>query len=539
MTTLLHEPAARFAASHADAVAVTLGDEIWTYGELDARANAIGRCLIEAGCRPDDRVCLFVPKSPLAVASMLGCLKAGLIYVPIDLASPSIRLAKIVHASDPAAMLVAGTGRDVLAATEAIESLARTVTIGLLDDTDTSATFDANSLAAAAGSLPRVDRSPDDAAHILFTSGSTGTPKGVVITHANVAAFLDWAIPYFGIDADDRLSGHPPFHFDLSTFDIFASLWTGAQLHLVPAAANLLPRDLSEFIRAKELTQWFSVPTVLAYMEKLGAIPAGGYPTLKRILWCGDVLPTPVLRTWMARHPGVPFTNLYGPTESTIASSFFTLTEPPRDDTDAVPIGHACAGEELLVLDRHLEPTGPGETGDLYIGGAGLSPGYWRDDEKTAAAFLSDPRGGGGRIYRTGDLARRRDDGPVMFAGRTDSQIKSRGHRIELGEVETALNSLAAVNEVAVVAIETGDFDGKAICCAWTPGAAAPEGDRLRAELHSLIPSYMLPSRWLRLEQLPKNSNGKIDRRCIRELFGESPTDDDRAPVAGARAQRP
>lgn len=538
MTALLHTPVARVAASRPDAVAVTLGDEIWTYGELEARANEIGQCLIDAGCQPDDRVCLLVPKSPLAVAAMLGCLKAGLLYVPADLASPPIRLAKIVHASDPAAILVAGEGRDVLAAVQAADPIARRPAIGLLDATDRGSSFDLDSLAAATGSVPDVDRSSADAAHILFTSGSTGIPKGVVITHANVAAFLDWAIPYFGIDADDRLSGHAPFHFDLSTFDIFAALWTGAQLHLVPAAANLLPRDLGEFIRAKALTQWFSVPTVLAYMEKLGAIPADGYPTLKRFIWCGDVLPTPVLRAWMAHHPGVPFTNLYGPTEATIASSFFTLTEPPSDDTSAVPIGHPCAGEELLVLDGRLEPIGVGEIGDLYIGGAGLSPGYWRDAEKTAAAFLSDPRGGGGRIYRTGDLARVRDDGAVMFAGRTDAQIKSRGHRIELGEVETALNSLAAVHEVAVVAIETGDFDGKAICCAWAPGAIAPQGDRLRAELQSLLPSYMVPSRWLRLEQLPKNANGKIDRRRVRELFSDSPADDDRSQLASARAQR-
>jgi acyl-coenzyme A synthetase/AMP-(fatty) acid ligase len=160
-----------------------------------------------------------------------------------------------------------------------------------------------------------------------------------------------------------------------------------------------------------------------------------------------------------------------------------------------------------------------GETGDLYIGGAGLSPGYWHDPEKTEHAFLSDPRGGLGRIYRTGDLARVEADGLVYFVGRSDSQIKSRGHRIELGEVEVAVNSLDAVREVAVVAVDTGDFDGKAICCAWAPSVDAPDGDRLRSELQPLLPAYMLPSRWLRLESLPKNANGKIDRREVRELF--------------------
>jgi amino acid adenylation domain-containing protein len=518
-------------------VAVTLADDVWTYGDLDAQANRIAHALLAAGSERDDRVCLFIPKSPLAVAAMLGCLKAGCVYVPIDLASPAARVAKIVHAADPATILVSVAGREALAAVERADAFARPPVTGLLDAADARSTFDATTIAEAPASDPRVARSAGDAAHILFTSGSTGTPKGVVITHENVGTFLQWAIAYFGIGPDDRLSGHAPFHFDLSTFDIFAALWTGAELHLVPPEANLLPRDLAAFIDAKRLTQWFSVPTVLAYMDKLGGIPPDGFPTLKRVLWCGDVLPVPVLQSWMTRHPGVPFTNLYGPTEATIASSFFTVTEPPSGDSGPTPIGSPCAGEELLVLDERLAPAARGEIGDLFIGGSGLSPGYWRDPEKTAQAFIADPRGGPGRIYRTGDLARVREDGAVVFAGRSDAQIKSRGHRIELGEIETALNSLAAVHEAAVVAIETGDFDGKAICCAWAPGPAAPEGERLREELQPLLPPYMLPSRWLRLGVLPKNANGKIDRRRVLELFREH-QEQPVEPVATARAQR-
>ena len=486
------------AARQPEALAVTLGDDELTYGELDRLSAAIAARLLEAGAQPDDRVCLFVAKSPLAIAAMLGCLRAGCVYVPIDLASPPARVRLIIEAADPAFALAA---RD--AAVVGIDP-ARVIA---LDSVET-------------GSEPTlVERRPADAAHILFTSGSTGTPKGVVIAHANVIAFLEWAIPYFRIQAGDRLSGHAPFHFDLSTFDIFGALWTGAELHLVPPSANLLPRDLAAFIERRQLTQWFSVPTVFAYMDKLEAVPKGGFGSLRRILWCGDVLPTPVLRTWMRRHPHATFTNLYGPTEATIASAYHTLKAIPESDTSPVPIGRACAGEELLVLDGELVSAPVGETGDLYIGGAGLSPGYWHDPEKTEQAFLSDPRCGVGRIYRTGDLARVEADGLVYFVGRSDSQIKSRGHRIELGEVEVAVNSLDAVREVAVVAVDTGDFDGKAICCAWAPSDDAPDGDRLRSELQPLLPAYMLPSRWLRLESLPKNANGKIDRRGVRELF--------------------
>jgi acyl-coenzyme A synthetase/AMP-(fatty) acid ligase len=195
----------------------------------------------------------------------------------------------------------------------------------------------------------------------------------------------------------------------------------------------------------------------------------------------------------------------------------------PENETVPIPIGTPCAGEELLVLDADLKPAPAGEIGDLYIAGAGLSPGYWRDEEKTGEAFLEDPRPGrrGGRIYRTGDLATVGDDGLVEFLGRADSQIKHRGYRIELGEIETALNALEGVGECAVVAVETGGFEGTAICCAYAPASASPGFDsaQLRSWLARLLPAYMLPSRWLTLERLHKNVNGKIDRRRLRELF--------------------
>ena len=230
---------------------------------------------------------------------------------------------------------------------------------------------------------------PDDAAHILFTSGSTGDPKGVVITHANVIHFVEWAVRYFGMAESDRVSCHPPLHFDLATFDIFGAFAAGAKLHLVPPELSLLPNKLADFIRDSELTQWFSVPSVLNYMAKFDVVRQNDFPALRRLLWCGEVFPTPALSYWMKRLPRVSFTNLYGPTEATIASSYYKVPNCPADNTQAIPIGTACDGEELLVLDGSLRPVPQGEVGDLYIGGVGLSPGYWRDPAKTAAAFVA------------------------------------------------------------------------------------------------------------------------------------------------------
>jgi non-ribosomal peptide synthetase component F len=342
----------------------------------------------------------------------------------------------------------------------------------------------------------------------------------VMITHGNVTTFVDWAVRYFGTSEGERVSGHPPLHFDLSTFDLYATFSAGAELHMVPAAASLSPRGLVEFIRDSELNQWFSVPSVLTYLAKFEAVEQDDFPAMTRLLWCGEVLPTPVLAHWMRKLPHVRFTNLYGPTEATIASSYYTVPEVPEDERQPVPIGIACDNEELLVLDEHFAPTPIGEIGELYIGGAGLSPGYWRDEEKTNAVFLDRE---GERIYRTGDLARMREDGIVDFLGRTDSQIKSRGYRIELGEIETVLDAVDGLQECAVVGVETGGFEGTAICCAYSVvDGIELEPPDLRSALAAQLPTYMLPARWMRMESLPKNVNGKIDRPALRTRFSES-----------------
>ena len=341
-----------------------------------------------------------------------------------------------------------------------------------------------------------------------------------MLTHANGVAFVEWAVEYFGIDASDRLSGHPPLHFDLSVFDIFGSLAAGSQLHLVSPQLNLHAPKLVQLIRDAELTQWFSVPSVLGYLAKFDAVAENDFPALRRVIWCGEALPTPTLIHWMKRLRHVSFTNLYGPTETTVASSYYTVPSCPRSDVEPIPIGEPCTGEELLVLDDELSPAALGEDGDLYIAGAGLSPGYWRDPEKTAASFIPDPRGGGGRIYRTGDRAQVRDDGLVYFLGRSDAQIKSRGYRIELGEIEAAPHAFSDLREAAVVAIKSGAFDGWTICAAFVP---QPETDidsaDLRTRLLELLPAYMVPSRWHTYPALPKNANGKIDKPALRERF--------------------
>jgi amino acid adenylation domain-containing protein len=531
MTSLLQQWVTEQAERRPGATAVVMDGTRLTYEQLESLSNQLAHTLKAAGCERGDRVCLLLPKSPVAIVSLLGILKADCCYIPIDTASPLARVTKIVNSGEPRVILADSCVAALLDQILSDRQLRESMAVGWMD-----ADGMGGNSCAPTFSLADVRRAPTspldyrngsmDPAHILFTSGSTGTPKGVVIQHRNVIHFVEWATRYFGTAPTDRISGHPPLHFDLSTFDLFGTFAAGAQLHLVPPELNLLPNRLATFIRTSELTQWFSVPSLLSYLAKFDVVTFNDFPTLRRLLWCGEVFPTPALRYWMTRLPHVTFTNLYGPTESTIASSYHRVPRCPEDDCAAIPIGAPCAGEELLVLDDELQQVPRGEVGDLYIGGVGLSPGYWRDAEKTRAAFVRNPFSDApsDRIYRTGDLAKIGYDGLLYFLGRADSQVKSRGYRIELGEIETALNALGCLRECAVVAIVTDGFEGTAIACAYVPLGVPVTPAGLRKELAKALPGPMLPSRWLAFERLPRNANGKFDRRRLQEVFANHAT---------------
>jgi amino acid adenylation domain-containing protein len=525
MPELLQQWVAQQADKRPERTAVVLDAGRLTYGELDALSNRLARALKEGGCARGDRVALLMPKSPMAIAALLGILKADCIYVPLDPSSPISRLEKILDSCESTSLLAAGPVTSALGEIFRPEPRRQLLSLGWLEprspaSDNLDAAFTLDDVAGCSAAPVACRNGSADPSHILFTSGSTGTPKGVVISHSSVIRLIEWAARYFAMDSSDRMSGHPPLHFDMSFFDIFGAAAAGAELHLVPSDLNVLPNKLADFIRRSELTQWFSVPSILTYLAKFDVVGCDDFPHLKRLAWAGEVLPTPTLMYWMQRLPHVTFTNLYGPTETTIVSSYYTVPACPRDPQAAIPIGTACDGEELLVLDESLRRRPRGQTGDLHIAGAGLARGYWRDEDRTAAAFVPHPERPSERIYKTGDLARVGDDGLAYFLGRKDSQIKSRGYRIELGEIEAALNAVTAIQESAVVALNTGGFEGAVICCAYVPAQGREAGPAvLRRELGRLLPRYMVPTRWLSLEQFPKNANGKIDRRWLKAAF--------------------
>jgi amino acid adenylation domain-containing protein len=496
----------------------------YSYAELDCRSNRLANALVAEGLKPNDRVCLLIPKSAEAIVTILAVLKSGAVYAPLDETSPSPRLIRMLRTLEPCWLVAVPECAGLVA--ECIGETRRALRPNIFwlghrpQEFAVGTVLSEKDLETVGGEPPQLRDAPSDLAVILFTSGSTGDPKGVPLKQDAVAQFVLWSNTYFDLGPDDRVSCHPPLYFDASLWDIIRALSSGAELHLVPPRANLLPKLLAEFIRTSRLTQWDSVPSALTAMASRDVLTYGDFPELRKLIWYGEVFPTKALRYWMEHLPHVEFTNTYGPTETTITASYHTMLSMPADDGAVVPIGKAVPGKNLAVLDSNQRPVEPEVVGDLYIGGAGLSPGYWRDPNKTESAFLDIPSGSGERWYRTGDLARIDEAGLFHFHGRADRQIKSRGCRIELDEIAVALRRLSGLVESAVVAIPVAEFEGPRICAAYVlkSGVERSAVD-LRTELAASLPSYMLPTRWLSLDLLPKNPNGKIDHRALEQRF--------------------
>lgn len=524
MSAPLHSWIADAAQRAPDAVAVVGEDRTLTYGEIDDFSSRLATVLRASGCAPGDRVALLQPRSALAVASLVGVLKAGCAYVPLDVGGGACRVADMIRQCEPRVALLAGVGPGVVDDLDLRGTLGA-VQLAWLDDGPAPfehPAFGTADIATAPVDAPYHAR-PEDLAYILFTSGTTGRPKGVPITHRNVRAFIEWAVEYFQLGPSDRLSGHTALTFDLSTFDVFATFAAGAELHQVPRTVRMMPHEVGGFIDERALTLWFSVPSQLSYVARFDGLAGHALGSLRHVAWCGDVLPPANLCYWKRRLPGVAFTNLYGPTEATVASSYYRVPDDFDDPAADVPIGVACAGEELLVLDEEHRPTEPGEVGDIYIKGVGLSPGYWHDPERTDACFLPAPgaNGTGERMYRTGDRGRLLADGTVAFLGRADFQIKTAGYRVEPAEVENAILQLGDVAACAVVAVDDDGIPGTVVGCAYVPRNGEPiRPGEVKKRLLQSLPPYMIPTRWLRLEELPVDSRGKIDRRHARTLLG-------------------
>ena len=525
MTTLLQDFAAHSADSRGAALAVAMEDERITYAELERLSDRLAAQFIDAGCLPGDRVGLLIPKRPIAMVAMHAALKAGGVYVPLDAESPPARLGRIVEAADPRLLLAVPEAADRLDALAEIVACRRS---GRSRRSRSPASACRASARAPEWDLeapsPGVSVSADDPAHLLFTSGSTGQPKGVVDHAPQRDRLRRLGRDAFGIGPSDRISGHPPLHFDLSTFDIYATFAAGAELHLVPPSLNLDPHALADFIRERELTQWFSVPSVL---DLHGEVRRRRPRTTSR-RWSGCCGAARCCRRRCSptgcggsRTSASP-TSTARPRRRSPAAT--TRCRAARDETAPIPIGTACDGEELLVLDEELRAVPAGEIGDLYIGGVGLSPGYWRDQEKTAAAFLPDPRApesGEPHLQdRRPRARRRRRPRPLPRPRRLADQEPRLPHRARRDRDRAQRDRRRP--RVRGRRRRDGGLRGRRDLRRLRHRRRARAAGAAQTSSTDALPSYMLPARWLALDALPKNENGKIDRPALREQFARS-----------------
>ncbi|MEX2556731.1 MAG: amino acid adenylation domain-containing protein [Actinomycetota bacterium] len=524
MDYLLHHLLRSSAERYPDRIAVEDRDRSITYRDLAARSNQLANLLIARGVRRGDRVGFYLDKSMESVIAIYGIMSTGAAYVPFDPRAPISRLAYIAR---NAGMTHLVSGVEKAGQWEALVAEGAPIEHLVVLNADTVPEGAPSSVASWAGSdvdgfptvVPDVAQVHHDLAYILYTSGSTGDPKGVMLSHLNALTFVDWTVDEFGVTTEDRLSGHAPLHFDLSVFDLYAAAAVGATVVLVPPETSVFPREVVRFIESKRISVWYSVPSILSMLTMRGGLKPGDLPTLRTLLFAGEVFPTKYLRQLMGLLPRVRFANLYGPTETNVCTWYeVPQLEPERDEP--IPIGKGIPNVECYVVGEDGTLVRPGEVGELWVRGSTVMQGYWGDAERTAKGLIANPFGGPltDRIYKTGDLVQEDADGNYRFLGRRDNQIKSRGYRIELGDVETAIYAHPDVVECAVVAVPDELVTNR------LKAFVVVRNGLSRSDLiHFLgerIPPYMVPDMVEFRDALPKTSTGKIERRALSALSG-------------------
>lgn len=507
MSDLLHHLLRDSAARTPDAVAVIDDHGDMTYAELDRRANQVARLLRSLGVRPGDRVGLHLPRTSEAMIGVYGVLAAGAAYVPLPLGTPPSRLRTI--AVDAGIRLVLAAHADIDRLLAELGGPGSSVTEVVA--TQAAAELPGESLETA------ID--PDDLAYVLYTSGSTGAPKGVMISHRNALSFVDWAAQEFQVTGADRLANHAPLHFDLSVFDVFAAAWAGAAVVPVPAGTAAFPAVLAEFIRERQITVWYSVPSALNLLVSRGRLHAGDLPGLRMVLFAGEVYPVPQLRQAMEALPNARFYNLYGPTETNVCT-YYPVPRPLPEECAALPIGMPLPGVDLCAETDDARAAGVGETGELCVRGATVMRGYLGDPARTAQVLRPAADEPGTPAYHTGDLVTRDAEGQWHFLGRRDSQIKTRGYRVELGEVERALATHPAVLECAAIAVPDEKFGH--LIAAFVVLREEMTTARLTAHCRTVLPSYMVPWQMRTTSALPRTTTDKIDYRRLKADMKES-----------------
>jgi amino acid adenylation domain-containing protein len=479
-------------------IAIDAEDAI-TYGDLDTLANRFARSFRSTGLSAGDRIGIHLPRSGRAVAAMLGALRAGGVFVPMDPSSPPARMGLIAQDCDLRRVVISSSLLKNWVAAGIFKPVEHffVTSDGEAPELPAPARVHPWSEVESASPEPldRPGTSPDDLAYLLYTSGSTGIPKGVMLSHRNALAFVDWAADLAGVTEADRVASVAPFHFDLSVFDIWASLSRGATMVVVDEATVVSGRRMLDRIHGKAISVWYSVPSALILMLENGGLAERGAPALRTVFFAGEVFPLKHLRSTMAALPNARFFNLFGPTETNVCLAY-EVTSPPPADAAAIPIGQASCGDVISIVDGEGQAVPEGEVGELYVDGPTVMLGYWDGGRRTPARHP----------YPTGDMVSLRSDGELMYRGRRDHMVKIHGFRVELGEVEAALNSHPGIQETVVFAV------GQQLVAVAVPSDPSISVLDIKRHCAVRLPRYMIPGDVRLVEELPRTSSGKADR---------------------------
>jgi len=517
MRYTLYQAVDEMAMRYPDAEAVRFAGQSLSYSELSRLSSNLAGVLIEQGVQRGDRVGIYMNKCLESTVAIYGIMKAGGAYVPLDPFAPVGRIGYVIKDCGIEHII---TRPEKLDAVRQILDEGSTLKylIGSEPQPDMQVRcVPWSAVHAFSGPPPRLNITEQDLAYILYTSGSTGLPKGIMHTHRSGLSFAEWGAETYGLRHEDRLSNHAPLHFDLSTFDYFSSAIAGATTVIVPEVFTKFPANMAKFIQEERISVWYSVPFALIQLMQHGKIETRDYRNLRWILFAGEVFPTKHLCQLMQMLPDVRFSNLYGPTETNVCT-YYHVTQIPEDTDETIPIGVACANIEDLVVDLDDNVVPPGEVGELVIRGGVVMKGYWGQPEKNQVSFYRRPAFNQFEdvFYRTGDLVQLNKDGNYLYLGRKDRQIKTRGYRVELDEVEVVLLSHPGVKEAAVYTISDGQgsnlIEAAVIS---TPGHDLEEA-QLLDHIGKKLPAYAVPVRINFVQDFPRTSTGKINRRELQ-----------------------
>lgn len=483
-------------------------DSALSFAQLLQKAQSAGTCLaLQKGFHPRRPIVFLLEKSPLCVAGFLGAIYAGCFYVMLDPKHPVARLCAVLEVLHPTVLVTDA------AHTAQVQALAQTSTqipgscavLQLEDICETPVN-------AALLAEIRAQATDLDPLYTNFTSGSTGTPKGVVVGHRSVIDFIESFTSLFDITETDVIANQAPFDFDVSVKDIYSGLATGATVQIIPRAYFSFPTKLMDFLCERKVTVLTWAVSALCFVTTMQGLAYKVPRTVQKILFSGEVMPIKHLNIWRSFLPDALYVNVYGPTEIT-CNCLYYIVDRTFSAEERLPLGRSFPNENVFLLDEHNRlVTQPGALGEICVGGSCLALGYYGDTPRTAQSFVQNPLNSAYRdiVYRTGDLAQYSEAGELFYISRKDFQIKHMGHRVELGEIEHALQAVEGVNRACCLY-----HAEKQRIVAFYDGTA--EKKQALAALRTLLPAFMLPNTLVPLLRLPITANGKIDRAALRE----------------------